>query len=217
MAKIGRNQPCLCGSGSKYKKCHGALPVGDAPMLPFEAQAGIDQKSKSMEALRVRREKQQGLGRPIVAFKMQRHQMVFVGNRMHSSPNWKTFHDFLRDFLFGLFGKEWLEAERAKRPADHHRILQWFDQGREDTRRDGTKHGEVYIAPMTGAIRAFTNLAYNIYLIAHHTEEADDRIVKSYIERLKSSRADDFTGALFETYAAAAFLKAGFKLEFENE
>jgi hypothetical protein len=22
--KIGRNEPCLCGSGFKYKKCHGA-------------------------------------------------------------------------------------------------------------------------------------------------------------------------------------------------
>jgi SEC-C motif len=24
-AKIGRNQPCYCGSGKKYKKCHGAV------------------------------------------------------------------------------------------------------------------------------------------------------------------------------------------------
>jgi preprotein translocase subunit SecA len=23
-AKIGRNDPCPCGSGKKYKKCHGA-------------------------------------------------------------------------------------------------------------------------------------------------------------------------------------------------
>jgi preprotein translocase subunit SecA len=22
--KIGRNDPCWCGSGTKYKKCHGA-------------------------------------------------------------------------------------------------------------------------------------------------------------------------------------------------
>jgi uncharacterized protein YecA (UPF0149 family) len=25
--KVGRNDPCPCGSGKKYKKCHGA-PVG---------------------------------------------------------------------------------------------------------------------------------------------------------------------------------------------
>ncbi|MBI4345741.1 MAG: SEC-C domain-containing protein [Elusimicrobia bacterium] len=23
MQKIGRNDPCYCGSGKKYKKCHG--------------------------------------------------------------------------------------------------------------------------------------------------------------------------------------------------
>ena len=23
--KIGRNEPCPCGSGKKYKKCHGAI------------------------------------------------------------------------------------------------------------------------------------------------------------------------------------------------
>ncbi len=23
-ARIGRNEPCWCGSGQKYKKCHGA-------------------------------------------------------------------------------------------------------------------------------------------------------------------------------------------------
>ncbi|WP_410000423.1 SEC-C metal-binding domain-containing protein [Planctomyces sp. SH-PL14] len=24
MDKVGRNDPCPCGSGKKYKKCHGA-------------------------------------------------------------------------------------------------------------------------------------------------------------------------------------------------
>ena len=70
---------------------------------------------------------------------------------------------------------------------------------------------------MTGAIRAFVNLAYNIYLIAHHAEGDNDPIVSRYVTRLKSTRPDDFAGVLFETYAAAALLKAGFKLVFENE
>jgi preprotein translocase subunit SecA len=25
MPKVGRNEPCPCGSGRKYKHCHGAL------------------------------------------------------------------------------------------------------------------------------------------------------------------------------------------------
>jgi uncharacterized protein YecA (UPF0149 family) len=26
--KVGRNDPCPCGSGKKYKKCHGAAAAG---------------------------------------------------------------------------------------------------------------------------------------------------------------------------------------------
>jgi preprotein translocase subunit SecA len=36
-AKIGRNEPCPCGSGKKYKKCHGQP---GAPPLASEARAG---------------------------------------------------------------------------------------------------------------------------------------------------------------------------------
>jgi len=33
--KIGRNDPCPCGSGKKYKKCHGAaLPAAGKPAGP---------------------------------------------------------------------------------------------------------------------------------------------------------------------------------------
>jgi preprotein translocase subunit SecA len=34
--KVGRNDPCPCGSGKKYKKCHGRP---GAPPLPPEARA----------------------------------------------------------------------------------------------------------------------------------------------------------------------------------
>jgi hypothetical protein len=215
MSKPGRNQPCPCGSGKKYKKCHGAYAVDDA--LRPEIQAGIDQKIREVEALRQRREQQQGLGRPIVAAKMRDHQLVVVGNKMLWSANWRTFHDFLRDFLFNWLGQQWLVTERRKDADERHTIVRWFDQAAEDARLTGSMRGGISVAPMIGASRAFLNLAYNIYLIAHHTGEAGDAIVKGYAGRLKSARADDFSGALFETYAAAAFLKAGFKLEFENE
>jgi hypothetical protein len=28
-AKVGRNDPCPCGSGRKYKKCHGGAAAAD--------------------------------------------------------------------------------------------------------------------------------------------------------------------------------------------
>lgn len=133
-----------------------------------------------MKALHARREKQQGLGRPIIATKLDHGlQTVAVGNRIYWSQRWKTFHDFLRDHLFALLGKEWGEAELAKPKEQRHQILRWFDEATQATLRSDAKVGEIHLAPMTGAIRAFINLAYNIYLIAHHTEgDAGDAIVR---------------------------------------
>jgi len=43
-AKVGRNDPCPCGSGKKYKKCHGAgegPPQGSgAPVAAGHAPVG---------------------------------------------------------------------------------------------------------------------------------------------------------------------------------
>ena len=32
MPKVGRNEPCPCGSGKKYKRCCDATPVRDHPV-----------------------------------------------------------------------------------------------------------------------------------------------------------------------------------------
>jgi uncharacterized protein YecA (UPF0149 family) len=31
LPKVGRNDPCPCGSGRKYKQCHGQLTADDTP------------------------------------------------------------------------------------------------------------------------------------------------------------------------------------------
>ena len=81
MPNIGRNQPCPCGSGKKYKRCHGAYTAHESRPHTPDSQAAFAQRIKESEALRVRREKQQGLGRPIIAAKLRDHRMVAVGKR----------------------------------------------------------------------------------------------------------------------------------------
>src|SRR5438045_2982057 len=46
MAKIGRNEPCPCDSGKKFKKCHGLLPAGN---LNFEHLGTVSTKAKAAE------------------------------------------------------------------------------------------------------------------------------------------------------------------------
>jgi hypothetical protein len=58
--KIGRNEPCPCGSGKKYKKCHGAFPelvVVDTSRKD-ELPDSLKQKIAEMEALRKQRNQQ---------------------------------------------------------------------------------------------------------------------------------------------------------------
>lgn len=218
--KIGRNQPCPCGSGKKYKKCCGDLRGSESPSRQLDPNMDkiLQQKLREIEAERIQREKQQGLGKPIIAAKFHDHRIVAVGNKLYWSIKWKTFQDFLRDHLIDQLGREWFKDEVAKPEYQQHAIARWFKQSNADLKRLGKQEGEIVTGPMTGAQSAFLNLAYNLYLIAHHAEPREaEQLVTTFVARLKSERSDDFIGKLFETYAAAAFLKAGFRLSYENE
>src|SRR5262245_15904943 len=129
MAKVGRNQPCPCGSGIKYKRCcidnDGSLRKKE---LPRELPHAVMKKIREMEAKRAQREKQQGLGRGIVSAEMNGYRIVCVGNRVLYSKSWKTFHDFLRDYLINWLGKEWFESELTKTGDQRHPIVSWYQQ-----------------------------------------------------------------------------------------
>lgn len=111
--KIGRNEPCPCGSGKKYKRCHGSVTASAA--FPFEDPSfleALQQKREEFEATEQRRRQQQGLGRPIISTVCKGYRIVFVGDGVYSSKSWRTFHDFLRDYFFSLMGHEWLTEQR---------------------------------------------------------------------------------------------------------
>ena len=63
---------------------------------------------------------------------------------------------------------------------------------------------------MTGAAAAYLGLAYDLYCLEHNAE-----LQEILIARLKN--ADGFPGARYEAFVAAAMIRAGFDLEFENE
>lgn len=212
MAKIGRNHPCPCGNGRKYKHCHGILQAEPTPNTRLD----LDMLRRRAEAQHSQRRKQQGLGKPIISMSVGKKRVVVVGNTVYISTAWLTFHDFLRQFLVQKLGVEWFKLETAKNSLARHPVVRWYRRSLEGL--EHLKPGELYHGPMTGAHRAYLNLAYNLYLIEHHAEPQEAAaLVATFVTKLKSDRTDDFIGKLFETYAAAAFLKAGFKLAFENE
>lgn len=210
MAKIGRNEPCPCKNGKKYKHCHGGInaPQNNSNIIPDGQKLLLmleRQKAKQKAA-----EKQQGLGKPIISASLENSRFVAVGGNLFHSRNCKTFHDFLMQYIKKTLGEDWGNEELAKPFEERHVILQWYKLMGDYMKNPIRKQGEVNWSPMIGVVDAYLNLAYNLYIIAHN-KELQERLVR----RLK--RADQFPGAYNETFVFAYLMKAGFDVEFEDE
>jgi hypothetical protein len=203
-SRVGRNQPCPCGSKRKYKRCHG---YGLAAKI-FPEQ--IAETSRAAQARRIQRERQQGLGRPIISAELNGTRFVAIKGRLTHSQRWKTFHDFLKDYLGIVLGREWVNEEQKKPLAQRHLVLRWYHHLCLHQWKFVTTPGELYSAPMTGAAAAYLGLAYDLYALDHNAE-----LQERLVARLKNS--DGFAGARYEAFVAATMIRAGFELEFENE
>jgi hypothetical protein len=203
--KVGRNARCPCGSGKKFKHCHGILGTHYPPDILDIARRG--QKSAAQERIR---QAQQGLGKPVISAHWQDHQFVAVGNKLHYSKGWKTFIDFLSDYLKIKVGAEWGNAEIAKPLAERHPLMQWYDALCRLQRQYITQPGQPAEMPVTGLVACYFSVAYGIYLLDHNAE-----LQARLIQRLKNP--GNFQGAYYELQVASAFLLAGFKLALEDE
>ena len=205
--KIGRNDSCPCGSGVKYKKCHGWLSAKPFGATPEQIEAMV----MSREATESRRQSQQGKGNPIISAEFQGCRFTAVGNQLHYSKSHKTFIDFLGDYIRSVLDPKWGNAEIAKPLKDRHQILQWYDAicALQKANMKGPK-GEIQEMPMNGLVAAYYGLAYNLYLLQHNAE-----LQEYLIRRLK--QPDSFYAAYYETCVAAWFILAGFILRMEDE
>ena len=211
--KVGRNDPCPCESGKKYKFCHGRLEV-DATNINWDTRhPTIDnlppQFKKLIAEEKLRNELYGSVKRPVTV-EFQGHRMVAVGNRLLFSKKWKTFHDFLFDYIKGILGTEWGNSELKKPLEKRHPILKWYHSLCDFQRKHIKNEGEIYQATCTGAVGAYLSLAYDLYILRHHS-----LLQNRLIARLK--HIDQFQGARYEIYVTASFIRAGFDLEFEDE
>jgi len=211
--RIPRNSPCPCGSGKKHKKCHGLRVAPKPPFVLNNPPPEVRQKLEELQALEKQREKQQGYSRPIISATHKGYRVVAVGDRLHWSKSWKTFHDFLMYYLKHVLGGTWGTTELKKPFNERHPLLQWYELACREQQRAIQTPGKVYSAPMTGAIISYLTLAYNLYLIDHNMPSCPIR--RRLIARLKNPQ--QFPGAVYETYVAATFVKAGFDIDFEDE
>lgn len=208
MTKYRRNERCFCGSGKKYKRCHGDPLRGGSSDVAREIPDGVEAVMRQHQANEAMRVKQQGLGRPIISGMIGDHRFVAARNRLYYSNNWKSFTEFLLAYMKSVLGLEWGAAELAKPFEERHPILQWAEALAEYQRGHGIERGDS--APLPGVGLCFYGLAYSLYLIDHNVD-LQDRLVT----RLKA--AGQFQGAYYELMVANCLIRAGFELQLEDE
>ncbi|MHB8095019.1 MAG: YecA family protein, partial [Candidatus Aminicenantales bacterium] len=209
MKKIGRNDPCPCGSGKKYKKCclmiHGILE-NRFHQPPAHI---LDELNMKLLAERIKQNKY-GMVRPIIQDDFDGNRFIAVGNELHYSTDWKTFPDFLMSYIKRLLGKEWGEAELKKPIEKRHEIMNWYDSMCRFQQRQKKGANGIYQAIPNGPMKAYLLLSYDLYVLRHH-----NLLQNALVVRLKN--VDQFQGARHELFAAATCIRAGFLLEYENE
>lgn len=209
MAQFGRNAPCPCGSGKKYKRCHGSAHL--MTELRALAAAGF----RKVEAEQIQRTRQQGKGHPIVSTEFGDLRLVAVGGNLVSG-RWKTFHDFLHGHIKTTMGEAWGNAELAKPDEQRHPIIRWYQQLCYLQEEHSAGQGKVSSMPTVGVAAAYLGLAYDLYLIDHNTESTPNAAARDRLfHRLR--HADQFVGARYELRVAAFFLRAGFTLQWTDE
>lgn len=206
--KTGRNEPCTCGSGKKFKKCcwdapkpgvrHEFAPERD-PAFLARAQATLRQHRAAENV----RQQQQGHGNPIVSWMDEENgfRIVAVKMTLHWGKNWVIFANFLDYFMKKTLGNEWGESERNK---GRHPLFRWL-QKTQAYNNHRPSEPKVKIIEMVGFIACWLHLAYSLYLIAHH-----DEIPKPLLKRLREPVS--FMPAYHEAIVGAALAVAGMEI-----
>ena len=185
----------------KEKKPH-TLPPG----LIEKVSRHFDQ----IEADERRRIARLGRVRPVIDVVAFGKRLVAVGSGIFSIEEWKTFPEFLTEYMLYVFGSGWLENERAKPAHESHPVFKWIEQidsmalleqaddkGRRSIARDGV-------------VSALLFLAYDLYVLNDHR-----KLQKEVMERVR--KRPEFRGARYELLVAATFIRAGFDFKFEDE
>ncbi len=221
MNKIGRNDPCPCNSGKKYKKCHGSATSAAPPPqpqfrvtkmeshdIPPEIARGLaEQQRKDQEYTR-----QFGHVRPPVALEVNGYKLVIAGGGLVWQPadKAKYFTDILLNFFQNIFGREWFEAEIAKPRGTRHPVMEMRYTAMTYMNKQPMTPEGIHFSQMTGPMLGYFCFAYDLWVV-NDTARLDKRLV----ERLKN--CDQFQGARHELFAEATCIRAEFDIEHENE
>lgn len=153
------------------------------------------------------RKKQFGDIKHVISAKAGGKRFVAVGGQLRCSEKWKTFPDFLYDYILFIFGEDWFDKEIAKPKEKQHTVIQWRYSIHKYLKEQKINEDGLYKTIPSGPYKAYLTLAYDLYLLEHHLD-----LQKDLVNRLRN--IDQFQGARYELFAASNMIRSGFKLDF---
>lgn len=215
--KIGRNDPCPCGSGKKYKKCcflkekQHSTPITRPPTVPKEVIDYFRRQSAKKKAL-----ESMGIYINYVTPIIFKGKKVWgIGSKVYyNRPPNETFHQFIIDILRITLGKEWWDDELKLPTEKRHFILKCFLKFNEWLTRESVKREkvskEIWAAKPDGWSKSLLALAFDVCSLIH-TLQLPEHLLK----RLKNK--NEYQGARYEIAIAAMFARLGCNIKFLDE
>jgi len=207
--KIGRNDPCPCGSGLKYKRC---CLLKDKIKFPSSSEEFLTDEDL-LPIIDFQSLHHSIQGRPIIQTEFDGQRVRAVWNRLYFRPISETFHEFILNVLKWTLGKTWYMYEVRKPAEERHQIVKWFFSYADFIKKMSTHEHKVeggWETIPSGDVQALLTLAYDIYSLQHA-----NFLPRFLVERIRDSLA--FQGARYEIIVSAIFARAGFKIDFLKE
>ncbi len=221
MVKIGRNEPCFCGSGKKYKKC--CYLKNNPQLIPnitrVESTPELEElKNKAEEENNeIRKKYLEPLGIYINFVKpaiFQGKKFWTMGSRLYyERPPEETFHEFIVFVFTNTLGEEWRKLQDSLPQEKRHFIYKSYQKYRDWLKKNMTeqnKVGKLWAMKPDGWTLALLTLAFDVYCIMHTSN-----LPIGTLNRLKNY--DQYQGARYEIAIAAIFARLGYKLKFLDE
>lgn len=219
--KMGRNDPCHCGSGKKYKKCHLFIDQANSSKPRVEKI----EPTPELEAMRQEMLKEQlerrNLLEPLGIYIDFVKPIIFKGKKCwglgssvyYQRPPSETFHEFIIFILYQTLGEQFRDEQKRLPEEQRHFIYKCavkYDEWRNQQAVNSNSVTGGWAALPDGWTRALISLAFDICSLVHTEHLPDD-----LLNRLKNK--DQYQGARYEIAVAGMFARLRYKITFLDE
>jgi hypothetical protein len=171
--KVGRNSPCPCNSGRKFKRCHGRLVTDTRfPSRPLEESQLRPEIVAKIRDMQTKVQRQQEWPQKYGAITPSVHATWSDGTRLASAGGalWRvesdeTWHGFIYDLLRTNLGVDWFDAELSKPEAERHILAEWFVDVCQRELDGRQRFSRGVQGQDTGATLAFRSVAYDAFCL----------------------------------------------------